>query len=77
MWRDATAGHLASVLVAATENQQHAAARDVERTEVPFIDHDREAKEPGVEIQRAGQVVDFQAGFQKADGWGAVRHGAE
>lgn len=67
MRRDAAAGHLATVLVAATEDQQYAAARDIERAEVAFIDQDGEPEEPGVKIQRAGKVVDFQAGFQETD----------
>lgn len=76
MRRDATAGHLASVLVAATEDQEHTAAPDIESAKVPFIDHDGKSEEAGVEIQRAGKVVDFQAGFQKADGWiGRLSHG--
>ncbi len=69
MRRDAAARHLAAMLVAATEDQEHAAARDIEGAKVAFIDHDGKSEEAGVEIQRAGKVVDFQAGFQKADGW--------
>lgn len=77
MGRDASASHLASMLVASAKDQKYAAACDIERAKVAFIDHDREAKETGIEIQRTGQVIDFQAGFQEPYGWRERRHGKD